>query len=88
MVAHVHPFEDGNGRIARAIGDYVMLCHGFYYDVIMTDYRDTYLDALDACTLTDTTPLYHFIEYSYLETLRRIAGFFQMAGEDRLMGAA
>lgn len=88
MVAHVHPFEDGNGRIARAIGDYVMLCHGFYYDVIMTDYRDTYLDALDACILTDTTPLYHFIEYSYLETLRRIAGFFQMAGEDRLMGAA
>ncbi len=76
LVAHVHPFEDGNGRIARAAGDYAMLVHGFYYDVIMTDYRDVYLDALEECTLVDPDPLFHFIEYSYLETLRRIAGFF------------
>lgn len=78
LVAHVHPFEDGNGRVARAAGDYAMLIHGFYYDVIMTDYRDHYLDAMSECTMFDTTPLRHFIEYSYLETLRRIAGFFEL----------
>lgn len=82
LVAHVHPFEDGNGRIARAAGDYAMLVHGFYYDVIMTDYRDIYLDSLEACTITDTSPLFHFIEYSYLETLRRIAGFFEIVRVD------
>ncbi len=78
LIASVHPFEDGNGRIARAVGDYVMLIHGFYYDVIMTDYRDIYLDSLEECTAIDVTPLLRFIEYSYLETLRRISGFFQL----------
>jgi Fic family protein len=80
LVAHVHPFEDGNGRVARAAGDYAMLMHGFYYDVIMTDYRDVYLDSLEASTWSDTSPLYHFLEFSYLETLDRISGFFRLIG--------
>lgn len=79
LIASVHPFEDGNGRISRAAGDYVMLVHGFYYDVIMTDYRDIYLDSLEECTAIDITPLLRFLEYSYLETLKRISGFFQLA---------
>ena len=79
LIASVHPFDDGNGRIARAAGDYVMLNRGFYYDVIMTDYRDIYLDSLEECTAIDVTPLLRFIEYSYLETLKRISGFFQLA---------
>jgi len=79
LVASVHPFEDGNGRVARAAGDYIMLVHGFYYDVIMTDYRNIYLDALEASTWADTSPLFHFLEYSYLETLKRISGFFRLA---------
>ena len=83
LVAHVHPFEDGNGRVARAAGDYAMLTHGFYYDVIMTDYRDIYLDALEASMWADTNPLYHFLEYSYLETLRRISGFFNLVHQKR-----
>lgn len=82
LVAHVHPFQDGNGRIARAAGDYAMLVHGFYYDVIMTDYRDIYLDAIEECTLSDPSPLFHFIEYSYFETLRRIVGFFELVHID------
>jgi len=79
LIASVHPFEDGNGRIARAAGDYAMLIHGFFYDVIMTDYRDIYLDSLEECTIIDVTPLVRFLEYSYLETLKRISGFFQLA---------
>lgn len=85
LVAAVHPFNDGNGRIARAIGDYVMLVHGYYYDVIMTDYRDIYLDSLSECSATDTAPLHRFLEYSYLETLRRISGFFLLCSEHRLI---
>jgi Fic family protein len=78
LVAGVHPFEDGNGRMARALGDYVILYFGMYYDVIMSDYRDNYLDALEECNFADTTPLYRFIEYSYLETLERISTFFRL----------
>lgn len=83
LVASIHPFQDGNGRIARAAGDYAMLVHGFYYDVIMTDYRDMYLDALEESTFADPDPLLHFIEYSYLETLRRISGFFELVQENK-----
>ena len=82
LVAHVHPFSDGNGRIARALGDYVMLVHGFYYDVIMTDYRDHYLDSLEECTLLDSKPLRDFLEFSYQETLERISGFFRIVDQD------
>ena len=78
LVAHVHPFYDGNGRIARALGDYVMLVHGFYYDVIMTDYKDYYLDSLEECSLSDSKPLSNFLEFSYQETLERISGFFRI----------
>jgi Fic family protein len=78
LVAHVHPFDDGNGRIARALGDYVMLVHGFYYDVIMTDYKDHYFDSLEGCSLLDSKPLSNFLEFSYQETLERISGFFRI----------
>jgi Fic family protein len=77
-VAHSHPFRDGNGRIARAVGDYVFLYYGLFYDVIMTDYKEDYLDALEESSIVDSTPLYHFIEFSYLETLERISGFFKL----------
>jgi len=82
LIANVHPFEDGNGRVARAAGNYAMLLHDFYYDVIMTDYRDVYLDSLESSTWADTSPIFHFLEYSYLETLRRISGFFNLIGRD------
>ena len=82
LVAHVHPFDDGNGRIARALGDYVMLVHGFYYDVIMTDYKDIYLDSLEECSLLDSKPLSNFLEFSYQETLERISGFFRIVEQE------
>jgi Fic family protein len=78
LVAHVHPFDDGNGRMARALGDYVMLVCGCYYDVIMTDYKDNYLDSLEECSLLDAKPLSNFLEFSYQETLDRILGFFEI----------
>ena len=86
LVAHVHPFFDGNGRIARAIGDYAMLVHGCYYDVIMTDYRDQYLDSLEECTLFDVAPLRSFLEFSYQETLDRVSGFFTLVEQENVLG--
>ena len=80
-VAAIHPFEDGNGRMARATGDYVFLRFGMYYDVIMTDYRNEYMDALEESDLTDTIPLCRFLEFSYLETLRRVSTFFRLTSD-------
>jgi hypothetical protein len=35
LVAQAYPFEDWKGGVARAKGDYAMLAHDFYYDVIL-----------------------------------------------------
>jgi len=78
MVAGVHPFDDGNGRMARALGDYVLLRCDMYYDVIMTDYRNNYLDSLEECSFSNYMPLYRFLEFSYLETLERISTFYKL----------
>lgn len=82
LVAAVHPFEDGNGRIARAVCDYVFLPFGMYYDVIMTDYRSNYLDSLEECNLTDSNSLCRFLEFSYLGALERIAPFYKLTQAD------
>ncbi|MBZ0267570.1 Fic family protein [bacterium] len=79
VVAGVHPFEDGNGRIARAVGDFLLLRFDMYYDVIMTEYRDNYLDSLEDCTFTDCSSLHRFLEFSYLETLQRVFTFYKLA---------
>jgi len=59
-----------------------MLVHGFYYDVILTDYKNTYLDSLEECSLLNTKPLCNFLEYSYQETLQRISGFFRIVDQE------
>ena len=46
-------------------------------------YRSNYLDALEECSFTDATPLYWFLEFSYLETLERVSTFYEMARATR-----
>ena len=65
VVAHlyfvlIHPFDEGNGRIARAITDYVLakadLANGNFYSISTAIYqnRKVYYDVLDrVCVQTD-----------------------------------
>ncbi len=82
LIAHVHPFQDGNGRVARAFGDYILLTFDMFYDVIMTEYRDAYLDALVECDTSNADPLFNFLQFSYLETLERISTFFNLIKDE------
>lgn len=43
---YVHPFEDGNGRVARLIANLVLLRNGWPPMTIQRSKRDEYLDAL------------------------------------------
>ncbi len=42
----IHPFEDGNGRIARLLMNYILLRHGYPMIVIRSQKKKAYLDAL------------------------------------------
>jgi len=45
-LAHIHPFVDGNGRAARAIGNLELIRAGYPPIIIKRSERDRYIDAL------------------------------------------
>jgi Fic family protein len=53
----IHPFQDGNGRIARALASLVFLRAGWYPLVIHRDIRSEYITALETADSGDPCPL-------------------------------
>ncbi len=44
----IHPFQDGNGRVARAIASLVFIKRGFFPLVVNRDDREKYIAALES----------------------------------------
>ncbi|WP_420442373.1 Fic family protein [Candidatus Palauibacter sp.] len=55
--AQIHPFEDGNGRVARALATLVLLRAEWLPLVVTNDHRGVYLDALNAADRGNLAPL-------------------------------
>ena len=56
----IHPFQDGNGRIARALATLVFLKAGWFPLVVLSQDRSTYIGALEAA---DRHQLRSLVEY-------------------------
>ena len=56
----IHPFQDGNGRVARALATLVFLKHGWFPLVVLNDDRGKYIDALEAADREDLRGLVSF----------------------------
>lgn len=72
LVAEVHPFVDGNGRIARVMMNAEMHRHGLSTIIIPNVYREDYLGGLRALTRRDRPdPLIRMVarahQFSFLE---------------------
>jgi len=55
--AQIHPFQDGNGRVARALATLVFVKSGWFPPVVRDRERGTYIDALEAADAGDLKPL-------------------------------
>jgi fido (protein-threonine AMPylation protein) len=57
----IHPFQDGNGRVARAIASLVLVKDDLFPLVVTRDDKPIYLDALEAADRGDLKPLVDLI---------------------------
>ena len=57
----IHPFDDGNGRMARLLMNMILIKHGFTVALIRQDDRDEYLNRLEQADRSED--LTEFINY-------------------------
>lgn len=73
-LTHIHPFEDGNGRLARLLGN-LSLTQSGYPPLIVRSSRDRgqYIDALAASDDGDILPLYDLFSGAIKRAVRTMA---------------
>jgi hypothetical protein len=65
LIAEVHPFTDGNGRIARVFMNAELTAAGLHRILIPISYRDEYLSSLRALSLNhNPRPLVRVLEFA------------------------
>lgn len=67
----IHPFVDGNGRVARLLTNLYLFCHEYPAIVLKKEDRITYYHCLKAADSGDLTPLTNFIAKAVDESLTR-----------------
>lgn len=67
----IHPFQDGNGRVARAIASLVLVKDGLFPLVVTRDEKTIYLDALEAADGGDLKPLVDLIARLQITQFRK-----------------
>jgi len=56
----IHPFQDGNGRVARALATVIMIKAGWFPLIVSYGERNEYLSALEAADQGELKPLVDF----------------------------
>lgn len=67
----IHPFQDGNGRVARAIASLVLVKDGLFPLVVTRDDKPAYLDALEAADNGNLKPLIDMIAKLQITQFRK-----------------
>ena len=62
LVGYIHPYPDGNGRMARFVMNLTLASGGFPWTVIRVEDRETYLKALDRASIdSEIAPFSRFV---------------------------
>ncbi|MGI8534968.1 MAG: Fic family protein [Mycobacteriales bacterium] len=65
----IHPFADGNGRVARALASVFLYRRPGIPLVVFADQRDRYLDALEAADAGNPSLFVNFVELCAVDTI-------------------
>ena len=57
----IHPFDDGNGRMARLLMNLILIRHGHTVAIVQSDHRERYLQELERADRTED--IAQFIDY-------------------------
>lgn len=72
-LVNIHPFTDGNGRVARALASVYFYRAASIPLVVFADQRRPYFDALEAADRGDAAPLIAFFRERGLDTMQLAA---------------
>ena len=65
----IHPFDDGNGRVARLVMNYILIKHDYPLVVIKSDDKENYLTALQKADTGNVLALIEYIEQQAIWSL-------------------
>ena len=80
VFTQIHPFEDGNGRVARAVATLLFLKAKMFPLVVRRDDRATYIEALELADQGDLKPLVSL--FTQIER-RALLGAIELTSETR-----
>lgn len=67
----IHPFQDGNGRIARALASLTFLRNGWFPLVITNDMRDEYISASEQADQSNLVPMIDLFAKRQIQAFRQ-----------------
>jgi len=65
----IHPFDDGNGRVARLLMSYILLRNGYPPVIVKSEDKENYLTALQKADSGDLITLIEYIEKQLIWSL-------------------
>ncbi|MCG5440635.1 Fic family protein [Micromonospora foliorum] len=68
----VHPFADGNGRVARALASVYLYRRPGVPLVIFADQKDVYIDALESADDGDPSPFIDFVRNRVIDSIQLV----------------